>query len=101
MFKLDKTADSFGTRQSIFAVRSIICRLVHFVMGLKKLRTLSINLGGVYGKSGAAGDLRKLQKHPSLQGIHLSLDWEENARRPQAVDVPLTNTYAASSLHSS
>ena len=40
-------------------------------MGLKKLRTLTINLEQDCGESGCFGDLRKLQKHPALQEIRL------------------------------
>ena len=51
------------------------CRLVDFVMGLKRLRILSIDSGRDRGESGRPGDLRTLQKHPSLQEIRLISDF--------------------------
>ena len=56
------------------------CRLVDFVMGLKKLRTLSILLETDCNESDCLGDLSKLQKHPSLQEICLISDWEEKKK---------------------
>ena len=49
------------------------CRLVDFVMGLKKLRSLTITLEQDCRETDSSGDLCKLQKHPALQEIRLLL----------------------------
>ena len=80
------------------------CRLVDFVMGLKKLKTLSITLARITGGSDRQGDLSKLQKHPCLQEIRLISNGGQEVIGvfEKSVSVPLTrnlcNFFAAQQL---
>ena len=49
------------------------CRLVEFVMGLKKLRTLNITMAANFcGEDDRQVHMCKLQKHPTLKEIRLN-----------------------------
>ena len=97
MYDLDPTLCKFVHSQNAdlsacnIQISLSACRLIDFLMGLKKLKTLNIILVRDFRGSDRRGDLCKLREHPSLQDIRLISNGGEEVGGLylKAVDVPL------------